>query len=71
MLAHAEIKDNVKLCWDFEYRMIIKETTAWRPVVMIEYKKSKLIQIIDIACPSDQNINKKFKGKLQKYQQLA
>ena len=48
-----------------------KETTAQRTGVTIEYKDGKSIQIIDIACLSDQNINEKVKEKLQKYQQLA
>ena len=40
-----------------------KKTTARRLDVKIEYKDRKLIQIIDMACPSDRNINKK-KGKI-------
>ena len=55
--------DKIKLCWDFEYRMR-KETTARRPDVTIEYKDRKLIQIIDMAGSSDQNINEKVKEKL-------
>ena len=41
-----------------------KETTARRPDVTIEYKDRKLIQIIDMAGSSDQNINEKVKEKL-------
>ena len=37
-----------------------KETTTGRPVVTIEYKNRKLIQIIDMACPSDKNIDEKI-----------
>ena len=48
-----------------------KEATVQRPDVTVQLKKGKLIQIIDTACPSDQNINKKVKEKFQKYQQLA
>ena len=55
---------------DFEYWMG-KKTTARRPDVTIEYKDCKLLQIVTTACPSDQNVNKKVKKKLQKYQQLA
>ena len=38
---------------------------------MVEYKDRKLIQIIDIACSSDININEKIKEKLWKYLHLA
>jgi len=62
--------DAVKMAWDFEYHMR-KETTARRPDVTIEYKEQKLIQVIDMACPSDKNISDKVQEKLQKYQQLA
>ena len=37
----------------------------------IEYQDHKLIQMIDMTCLSDQNINEKGKEKLQKYQQLS
>ena len=57
--------DKVKLCWDFEYWKR-KETTARRPDVTIESKNRKLIQIIDVDCSSDQNINEKVTEKLQK-----
>ena len=57
----------VKLCWDFEYWMRKETTTALRPDATVEYKDRELIQIIDMACPSDQNINEKVKEKPQKY----
>ena len=52
-----EIKQ-VKMCGDFEYK-IRKETTARRPDVTIKCTERKLIQIIDMACTSNRNINKK------------
>ena len=42
-----------------------KETTAQRLDVMIEYKDCKF-QIINMACPSDQNINENVREQLQK-----
>lgn len=60
----------VKLCWDFEYKMR-KETTARRPDATLEYKDKKLIQLVDMACPAEANIEKKISEKIQKYQQLA
>jgi hypothetical protein len=60
----------VKMCWDFEYKMR-KETTARRPDATLEYKNRKLIQLVDMACPAEANIDKKISEKLQKYQQLA
>jgi len=62
--------DMVKMSWDFEYHMR-KETTARRPDVTIEYKERKVIQVIDMACPSEKNIKEKMNEKRQKYQQLA
>jgi len=62
--------EKVKMAWDFEYHMR-KETTARRPDVTIEYKEQKLIQLIDMACPSETNVQDTFREKREKYQQLA
>lgn len=62
--------EQVKLCWDFEYKMR-KERTARRPDVTLEYKDQQLIQIVDMACPSERNIKEKAAEKIRKYQQLA
>ena len=62
--------DKVKMIWDFEYRMR-KESTARRPDVTIEHKDRRLIQLIDMACPSEKNIKEKMNEKRHKYQQLA
>ena len=51
--------------------MIKKETKVRRPNVTNKYKDRKLIQIINMACPSDHSNNKKVKEKLLKYQQMA
>ena len=48
-----------------------KRTRAHRASVTIEYKNRKLIQMIDMACPSDLNIDEKINKKQQKYRQLA
>lgn len=48
-----------------------KESTARRPDVTIEYKEQKRIQLVDMACPSEKNVNEKMNEKRQKYQQLA
>ena len=61
---------DVKMSWDFEYSMR-KQSTARRPDVSIEYKERKLIQLVDMACPSEKNIQEKMTEKRQKYQQLA
>ena len=37
----------------------------------IKCKDPKLIQILDMVCPSDQNYNEKVKEKLQNYQRLT
>ena len=62
--------EEVKMSWDFEYSMR-KESRARRPDVTIEYKERKLIQLVDMACPSEKNIHEKMAEKRQKYQQLA
>ena len=62
--------ERVKMAWDFEYQMR-KESTARRPDVTIEYRDQKVIQLIDMACPSENNIHEKTNEKRQKYQQLA
>lgn len=61
---------NRKLCWDFEYNLR-KTTTARRPDVTIEMREEKKIWLIDMACPSEYNVEEKHQEKLQKYQQLA
>ena len=62
--------EKVKMSWDFEYHMR-KETTASRPDVTVEYKEQKLIQLIDMACPSESNVQGKVREKVDKYLQLA
>ena len=62
--------NTVKMCWDFEYAMR-KESTARRLDVTLEYKERKVIQLVDMACPSEKNVEEKRAEKRQKYQQLA
>ena len=38
-----------------------KESTAGRPNVTIEYKKRKIIHLVDMACPSEKNVLKENK----------
>jgi hypothetical protein len=70
--SQGEVMENekVKMTWDFEYQMR-KESTARRPDVTIEYKEQKRIQLVDMACPSEKNVQEKMTEKRQKYQQLA
>ena len=59
-----------KLCWDFQYHLR-KITTARRPNVTIEYKNKNKIFLVDMTCPSENNVNAKHTEKLQKCRQLA
>ena len=61
--------EKVKMNWDFEYQMR-KESTARRPNVTLEYKDLKLIQLVDMACTSEKNIQEKITEKRKKYKQL-
>ena len=62
--------EHVKMSLDFEYN-IRKESTSRRPDVTIEYKKRKVIQMVDIARPGEKNVLEKNKEKRLKYQQFA
>ena len=65
-----DIENNLwKLCWDFKYHLC--KTTARRSDVTIEYKNKNKISLIDMACPSENNVDAKHAEKLQKYQWLA
>ena len=57
---------HVKISWDFEYNMR-RESTARRPDVTIEYKERKIIQLVDMVCPSEKNVLEKNKEKKLKY----
>ena len=59
--------EHVKMSLDFEYN-IIKESTARRSDVTIEYKKRK---VIHMACPGEKNVLEKNEEKKLKYQQFA
>ena len=60
--------DEYKLCWDFEY-YLCKTTSARRPDVPIERKNKNKMFLINLACPSKNNVDAKHVEKLQKYQQ--
>ena len=38
-----------------------KESTARSPDVTIEYKERNVILLVDMACPSEKNVLKKYK----------
>ena len=59
-----------QLCWDFEYHPR-ETTTARRPDMKTEYKNKNKIFLVDMACPSENNVDAKHTEKLQKYKQLA
>ena len=47
-----------KLLWDFEFNLQ-KTTTSRRPDLMLQEKQTKIIWICDMACPQENNIEKK------------
>ena len=55
---------HVKMSWDLEYNKR-KESTARSSDVKIKDKERKGIHLVDIACPSEKN-----KEKRQMYQQI-
>ena len=59
--------DECKLGWGFEYHLR-KIIPARQPDMTIEYKSKNKIFLIDLACPSENNMNVKHAEKLQKYQ---
>lgn len=56
--------DKVKFDWDFEFNQR-KTETARRPDLILKWN----IWIFDIACPMQQNIDIKWRGKVTQYQQ--
>ena len=58
--------DERKLCWDFEHHLC-KTATTRGPDVTIEYKDKNKIFLIDMACPSENDVDAKHAVKLQKY----
>ena len=54
----------------FEYCMR-KTSSARRPDLTLEDLQERKIWLIDMACPSDSNIENKLREKRYKYQQLA
>ena len=63
-------KDGKKLIWDFEFKMR-KKTSARRPDLVLEDSNKKVIYILDMSCPMEENIEDKRREKLTKYQQVA
>ena len=59
-----------KLLRDFEYCMR-KTTSARRPDLTLEDLQERKIWLIDMACPSESNIEDKLREKRSKYQKLA
>ena len=56
--------------WDFEFNLR-KTTTPRRPDLILEEKEKKNIWICDMACPQENNIEKKRIDKKKKNRQLA
>ena len=62
--------DEWKILWEFQYHGR-KENANRRPDLTIENKLEKKIWIYDMACPMENNLEKKRIEKLTKYQQIA
>ena len=59
-----------KILWEFQYHGR-KENANRRPDLTIENKLEKKIWIYDMACPMENNLEKKRNEKLTKYRQIA
>ena len=59
-----------KLYWDWEHRMR-NSCTARRPDLALEDTEKKMILLVDIACPNEENKDEKREEKMGKYQQLC
>ena len=59
-----------KVMWDFQYQGR-KENINRRPDLTIENKIKRKIWLYDMACPMENNIEKKKNEKLTKYRQIA
>ena len=64
-----EENEKTKILWDVTIQTD-RLIEARRPDIMVIDKANKTCQIIDIAVPSDQNVAKKEKEKIDKYQEL-
>ncbi|KAJ8040969.1 hypothetical protein HOLleu_15434 [Holothuria leucospilota] len=65
----VEENDKAKILWDFEIRTD-RVMTARRPDLVIIDKGNKIATIVDVAVPSDTNIERKEREKIEKYQDL-
>ena len=68
--GHASEANGRKFLWDFEYAMRTT-SSARRPDATLEYEDRKVIYLLDMSCPHDNNVEEKHREKLTKYQQLA
>ena len=68
----ARITENeeVKILWFFSIQTD-REITHRRPEITVHDKNNNKVLIIDIAVPSDTNVESKGKEKQEKYQDLA
>ena len=64
-----EESEKAKILWDINIQTD-RLFEARRPDIVVSDVANKTCQIIDIAVPSDQNIAKKEKEKIDKYQEL-
>ena len=61
----------VNVSWDFGYHMR-NEASARRPDATINYKENKLIQFLEMSCPSENNnIYDRMTEKRKKCQKLS
>ena len=68
--GHVLDNSEAMLIWDFEFNLP-KKTTSRRPDLMLEEKQMKTIQICDVACPQENNIEKNRLKKRTNYRQLV
>ena len=63
-------RNGKKLLWDWEHRMRTN-CTARRPDLTLEDAETKVVILIDMACPNEINKEEKRTVKVRKYQQLC
>ena len=69
--GHILENSQAKLVWDFEFNLR-KTTTSRRPDLILEEKEKKNIWICDMACPQENNVEKKrIEKNKTNYRQLA
>ena len=62
--------ENCKILWDFTIQTD-RVIQARRPDIVEINKRTRICQMIDVACPADEKIEIKEKEKIEKYRDLA